>query len=566
MRLFGRPHTPPRLASSTVALSDSCIVDCVLEQLVGLYGECCDHKTRSTYQSYPDLRACSLVSRAFRLPAQRLLADALIFVHGRGVRRWIEHAPKDKRYPNRFVALFDEYPFNPATSRGDGAKWSYEDLVELGHAVQETQIVVLQLVGQRGLPGDLLSGRNLAGLRQLHLYSPLERPTRPFRFRLEHLTVADEYHCNLNRNWRPSLYLLGSSGALDGLKTLNLAGLPFPQDYVLDLARAAPSLVELSLPSIDWMTDLWPLYVFAAACTSLTYLSIETLDRAAAEVLRAFPTGPCFISINSLVALVGLGDPFVDQRLIDPADCPVYSLIAALHRKEPLGRNVERLYIGHLRWTSQDLSKWFDELEDVVGTMTDVDEIVTGLSKDELLPAAPTVQQLSFATLPSIRSYWPLYVFASLCTALQELRFWNLYGREPEVLLPFPTGPPSVFVRALVSPVGYAHPLVDQTRVVPLESAPFEVLARVVERKERPMRRLAIAVLKVPTGAKEADGRLSRACGLRGIQLELYSIRSEVDDDEKSILDVLIKQSESRRKLNDADKPSTTPVELEAID
>ncbi|GJN91423.1 hypothetical protein Rhopal_004444-T1 [Rhodotorula paludigena] len=356
MRLFRQSHKP-RIASSTVALSDPCIVECVLEQLVGVYEELYEHKTEATYQSYPDLRACSLVSRAFRLPAQRLLAEALIFVHGRGVRQWIEHAPKDKRYPNRFVAFFDEFPFIPATSSGDGAKWSYEDLVELGRTVQGTKTLVMQLVGQHGLPGDVLSGRNL--------------------------DVRDDFPCDLSRDWRSTLQLLGSSGSLDRLKTLNLAQLPFPQDYLLDLVRAAPTLLELSLPAIHWMSDLWPLYVFAATCTSLAYLSIETLDRASAEVLRAFPTGPRYVSITSLVALVGLGDPFVDQRLIDPADCPVYSLIATLHRKEPLSRNVERLYVGHLRWTSQDLGEWFDELEDTVGTSIDVDEIVTGLTKDE---------------------------------------------------------------------------------------------------------------------------------------------------------------------------------------
>ncbi|GJN91422.1 hypothetical protein Rhopal_004443-T1 [Rhodotorula paludigena] len=410
---------PPSTAS--VALAVPLVVERTLLYLREAFE--CDHQSleQDTRAAYPALCTATQVSPAFRDAAQAVLCDRLVFVRGSAVRKWLESRVEDgtTKHKTHFLAFIDRLPFKPEEEVGEGAKWCFGDIGKVLHAVRGVKILAIGFDFQQSLPGDWLTGENLATLKYLSLNSPLNQTTHGrYHFHLHHLAVNDHaLSYQLKRDWAP------------------------------------------------------------------TFRS---------------PLSSCLSSLHIL-----------------------------------------------------DFKNFFDGPQHLI----------------ELLPAAPTVQQLSFATLPSIRSYWPLYIFASLCTSLQELRFWNLYGREPEVLLPFPTGPPSVFIRALVSPVGYAHPLVDQTRIVPLESAPVEVLARVIERKERPMRRLAIAMLKVPTGAKEADGRLSRACGLRGIQLELYSIRGELDDDEqKSILDVLIKQSESRLASKAAEKPSTTPVELERID
>ncbi|GJN91390.1 hypothetical protein Rhopal_004411-T1 [Rhodotorula paludigena] len=382
---------PPSTAS--VALAIPLIVERTLLYL--REASECDHQSleQDTRAAYPALCIAAQVSPAFRDAAQALLRDRLVFVRGSAVRKWLESRVEDRttKHKTHFLAFFDSLPFKPEEEVGEGAKWCFGDIGKVLHAVRGVKILAIGFNFQQSLPGDWLTGENLATLKYLSLNSPFSEPTHGrYHFKLHHLAVNDQaLSYQLKRDWAP------------GFRSLRLSG-----------------------------------------CLS----SLHILD------FKNFFEGP--------------------QHLI------------------------------------------------------------------ELLPAAPTVQQLSLATLPAIRSYWPLYIFAALCVSLQELRFWEVYGRELDVLLAFPSGPRSVFIRTLVSPIGYAHPLVDQTHVVPLKSAPVEVLARVVERKERPMRRLAIAGLSLPTGAKEAN----------------------------IFLNILIERSESKLASSAADKPSTTLVDVEAIE
>ncbi|GAA5915961.1 hypothetical protein JCM8208_002810 [Rhodotorula glutinis] len=375
------PPPPPRAAATQRALSLDHVVHRILAhlKLIHLDG---DHPHHPAHAANSDLVACALVGPLWRVSAQELLNEHLVFNNGIQVRKWLDGLGDDgtPRSSTRTLALCDDLPFKPSSRDGDGAKWSYADMALLLAKVKNVEHLEIHFVRQDEIPGDLLTHENLATVQILSLGCPVSKPTKPLPFSLNVVQLVDPHgdDARLKRDWTSTAILLGTSPALANVRYLRLEEFPRAADCLVRMFRLAPRISALFLSVLHAEHNLWQVELFARLCTRLASVYVEHLLDTGAKVLGWFPTGPPSIIIGNVHGVVGYNHPFILPALVPP--CPIDELLNTLWRHQSTG--VRRVLFHHLTYGTYDYEAAFHQPEELRGIRFRAD-VVRTMTKDD---------------------------------------------------------------------------------------------------------------------------------------------------------------------------------------